>query len=213
MPAPPVSSTTTGGKRGWSICRGIGCSATSGMAAVPSTKKGSGATASSRQSSSCDRASIGSGWMPTPISPHCCSGSCAGRSSATRSSRPRPARSTSSTCWSVRAISSAAIRWCGAASSSASPTSSWTNSRTPIRCRRRSSCCSPPTTRPRPTGGASGRCRAACSWSAIRSSRSTGSAGRMSASTARSLSSCGSRAPSCCSSIPASAACRRSRPA
>ena len=69
MPAPPATSITTAGKRAWSICRGIGCSATSGMAAAPSTKKGSGATASSRRSNSCDRASIGSAWMPTPISP------------------------------------------------------------------------------------------------------------------------------------------------
>ena len=43
-------------------------------------------------------------------------------------------------------------RRCGAASSSASRTSSSTSSRTPIRCRPRSCCCSPPTTRPRPTG-------------------------------------------------------------
>ena len=80
-------------------------------------------------------------------------------------------------------------RACAPTSSSASRTSSSTSSRTPIRCRPRSCCCSPPTIR-RETrlARASARRRASCSWSAIRSSRSTASAAPTSASTWRSAS-------------------------
>ena len=73
-----------------------------------------------------------------------------------------------------------------AGSRRASRASSSTSSRTPIRCRPRSCCCSPPTTTPRRTGDAPGRGPARCSSSAIRSSRSTASAGPTSASIARS---------------------------
>ena len=121
-----------------------------------------------------------------------------------------PACSTSSTCWSARATSSATRRPCAPSSSGASRTCSSTSSRTPTRCRRRSCCCSPPTTRRGATGARCDRRRASSSSSATRSSRSTASAAPTSASTCEVKDLLERAAPSASICAPASAPCRRS---
>ena len=75
---------------------------------------------------------------------------------------------------------------CARGFSSAARASSSTSSRTPTRCRQRSSCCWPPTIPPKPTGAARGRSLAGSFWLAIRSSRSIASAAPMSPSIAMS---------------------------
>ena len=67
-------------------------------------------------------------------------------------------------------------RRAGRAAAAASLISSSTSSRTPTRSRPKSSCCSLPTIRARPTGARARPVPESCSWSAIPSSRSTASA-------------------------------------
>ena len=77
----------------------------------------------------------------------------------------------------------------------ASAASSWTSSRTPIRCRRSCSCCWPRRIPARRAGSTSIPCPASCSSSAIRSSRSIGSAAPTCTSTDRCASSSSIAAP------------------
>ena len=73
-------------------------------------------------------------------------------SPSTRQLKSAPASSTSSICCCARATSPRRAATCARSCSGASRTSSSTSSRTPIRCRPRSCCCSPPTIPPSATG-------------------------------------------------------------
>ena len=153
-------------------------------AAARRTGRASRATAcSSAVTDAARRGSISSAWTPTPTSRRCCSRSCAARIDALRRAEGQERRARLPRSAARRARPRARQRGaCATGFQRASSASSSTSSRTPIRCRRRSCCCSRPTI-PGETDwrSATPAARHASSSSAIRSSRSTASAAPTSA--------------------------------
>ena len=203
-------ATTTGSSPSWSDSSRASSPSrvpAAGPRRTPRACRGSRFSTRTRRSWPASRRSSAT---PTRISRPGSTTSWSARSMPTRSPRRAPARSTSSISWCAPAISCATAKRCAPRSSRASRTCSSTSSRTPIRCRPRSCCCSSPTIRARPTGVRCGRRRASCSWSAIRSSRSTASAAPTSASTRRCASSCAGTARPASRCAAASGPCPRS---
>ncbi len=144
------------------------------------------------------RPSTTSAPAPRPTWPRACTASWRRWSRPTRSRSRAAACSTSSTSWCARAICCAATPGSARPCSGASPTSSSTSSRTPIRCRPRSCSCWRPTIHGSTTRRRRGRWPASCSSSAIPSSRSTAFAGpRWPCTSASSSASASAAARSC----------------